>query len=74
MLTESVLLALIGGIFHLILSVWGIKVFVAFVPRSFPHIETIALDSHVLAFTFAISVLAGWYLVWRPHFGLRRLA
>jgi putative ABC transport system permease protein len=59
MLTESVLLALVGGIFGCLFSVWGIKLFVAFAPRGFPHIEAVTLDSRVLAFTFTICVLAG---------------
>jgi putative ABC transport system permease protein len=68
MLTETALLALLGGIFGLILSVWGIKLFSAFAPRSFPHIEAITIDSRVLVFTFAICVLAGVVFGLAPAF------
>jgi putative ABC transport system permease protein len=68
MLTESVLLAMLGGIFGLILSVWAIKLFGAFAPRSFPHIEDVTMDSRVLAFTFAICVLAGVVFGLAPAF------
>jgi putative ABC transport system permease protein len=68
MLTESALLALLGGILGLLISVWGIKLFAAFAPRSFPHIAAITLDSRVLSFTFAICVLAGVVFGLAPAF------
>lgn len=59
LLTESVLLALIGGTIGLILAKFGTSAAIAAMPRGMPRAEEISLDLRVLAFTFAISVLAG---------------
>jgi predicted permease len=59
MLTESVLLSFGAGILGLLFSIWGIKLFVAISPQWFPHTKVISIDSRVLWFTFAISVLTG---------------
>jgi putative ABC transport system permease protein len=58
-LTESVLLAVAGGILGLVFSIWGIKLFVALSPQWFPHTKTISIDARVLWFTLAISVFTG---------------
>jgi len=59
MLTESVLLAMSGGLLGLVLSVWGIKLFIALAPRWLPQAKTISIDARVLGFTFAISLATG---------------
>lgn len=59
MLTESVLLALFGGILGLIVCVAGIKLLLALTPASFPHGQGLTLDVRVLSFTFVIAILTG---------------
>ena len=59
MLTESTLLALAGGIFGLVLSIWGIKLFVMLSPWWFPQTDAISIDARVLGFTLGISILSG---------------
>jgi len=59
MLTESVLLALLGGMLGLALSFWGIKAFVTLAPQWYPQAREIAIDARVLGFTLAISILTG---------------
>jgi putative ABC transport system permease protein len=59
LLTESVLLAVIGGTLGLLLTVVGIKVFIALMPDSIPRVGEISLDWRVLAFTFGLSTLTG---------------
>jgi predicted permease len=59
LLTESVLLALIGGALGLLLAKFGTAAAVAAVPRTMPRAEEIGLDLHVLSFTLLISVLSG---------------
>lgn len=59
LLTESLLLALIGGILGLFVAKFGTTATLASVPRSLPRSEDIGLDLRVLLFTMAISILAG---------------
>ncbi len=59
MLTESVLLALIGGALGLALAWWGTTEIVKFAPANIPRLEEISLDWRVLLFTLAVSVITG---------------
>lgn len=58
-LTESVLVSLLGGIAGLVLTIWGIKAYIRLAPAWFPLTEEVGIDGHVLAFTTAIAVLSG---------------
>ena len=59
LLTESVLLALAGGALGLLLAHWGTQAALGALPAELPRAAEIRLDSHVLLFTLAISLLAG---------------
>ena len=59
LLTESVLLAGIGGVVGLLIAKWGTHAALAMLPRALPRAAGISLDGRVLAFTFMISLLAG---------------
>ncbi|MGC2694310.1 MAG: ABC transporter permease [Candidatus Angelobacter sp.] len=59
LLTESLLLAIIGGALGLFLAKFGTTAALAAVPRTLPRSEDIGLDPRVLLFTLAISLLAG---------------
>ncbi|MGA7633923.1 MAG: ABC transporter permease [Terriglobales bacterium] len=59
LLTESVLLALIGGALGLLLAAWGTRAALGVLPTTLPRAEEIGLDARVLLFTLAISVFAG---------------
>lgn len=59
LLTESVLLALAGGLLGLLLATWGTHAALRSLPAALPRAEEIGLDAHVLIFTTAISLLAG---------------
>jgi len=58
-LTESLLLALLGGGAGLLLSVWGTRVLVALSPAAVPRVETITVDRRVLLFAFTASIFTG---------------
>ena len=59
LLTESVLLALAGGVAGVLLAVWGTGAALAVVPDALPRAEQISLDAQVLVFATGISLLAG---------------
>jgi putative ABC transport system permease protein len=59
LLTESLLLSLIGGGCGLFLADWGITALIHIAPASLPHANTIRLDSSVLVFTLGVSLVAG---------------
>src|SRR5947209_2599392 len=72
LLTESVLLALVGGVFGLLLAKLGTAAALAAVPQNMPRAEQIGLDLRVLLFTFAISVSAGIIFGLAPAWRLTR--
>ncbi len=59
LLSESVLLATIGGALGLVIALWGTQGLVALVPKQVPRAENIQLDTRVLFFTLGISVVTG---------------
>ncbi len=59
LLTESVLLALMGGITGLLLALWGIDVLRNASLDSIPPTAEINLDTNVLAFTLFVSLVTG---------------
>ncbi len=59
LLTESVLLALVGGALGLLLAVWGTRAALGVLPTALPRAEEIGLNVRVLLFTLAIALFAG---------------
>ncbi len=59
LLTESVVLAVCGGLAGVILARWGLDAMLALAPTSLPRITEIHLDSGVLLFSLALSVVTG---------------
>jgi putative ABC transport system permease protein len=59
LLTESVLLALCGGLVGMLLARWGLDALLALAPASLPRVTDIRLDGGVLVFSLALSVLTG---------------
>ena len=59
LLTESLVLSLVGGFLGLMLAKWGTAAAVAAVPQSLPRAEEIGIDFRVLLFTLSISVITG---------------
>ncbi len=58
-LSETLLLALTGGVLGLIFAHFGVKLIVAFLAQSLPRTTDITVDGWVLAFTLVISLLTG---------------
>ncbi len=59
LMTESVLLALAGGAFGLLLARAGVRVLVALAPVDLPRAGSIRLDPVAYVFAFAIAILVG---------------
>ncbi|MGB9403434.1 MAG: ABC transporter permease [Candidatus Acidiferrales bacterium] len=59
LLTESLLLAAMGGALALFVADDGIRILVALHPASIPGVEKIGLDASVMAFTFGLAMVAG---------------
>src|SRR5262249_33270465 len=59
LLTESVILSLLGGALGLFVGYWGIDLLLALAPPGLPRTNEIHLDLRVLAFTLSVSVVCG---------------
>jgi predicted permease len=57
--TESLLLALLGGIAGWPLAVWGLHAVLALAPPDLPRITTVAIDLRALLFALGITLLTG---------------
>jgi putative ABC transport system permease protein len=59
LLTESMLLSLLGGALGLALALWNFNAIVAALPAHMPRAAEIHVDRQVLVFTFAVAVMTG---------------
>jgi putative ABC transport system permease protein len=59
LLTESLMLAVAGGIIGVVLAKWGLSILLALVPQDLPRLSEVSLDTQVLIFSAAISLLTG---------------
>ena len=59
LLTESMLLAVLGGALGVLLAWWGLRLLVDLSPANIPRLENIRLDGRVLWFTLGLSLLTG---------------
>ncbi len=72
LLAESALQAVAGGAAGLLLARWAIFVLVRISPNAVPRLSETAIDARVLAFTLAVSLLAGLLFGTAPAMALRR--
>ncbi len=63
LLTESMLLAVIGGVAGLLLAQWGVDALIAAIPENrlgaMPYLRGLKVDGSILAFTAGLSLLTG---------------
>jgi putative ABC transport system permease protein len=59
LLTESVLLGVLGGAVGLLIAIWSLDLLVSLKPANLPRLAEIGINRTVFIFTFAISVLTG---------------
>ncbi|MFN7944435.1 MAG: ABC transporter permease [Blastocatellia bacterium] len=59
LLSESLLLALAGGLFGLLLGYWMVDLLITFSPPGTPRVDEITLDRTATGFTLAVTLLTG---------------
>ena len=59
LLTESILISLVGGAAGLVIAWWGSSLLIALKPENLPRLQEINLDPRVFAFTLGVSILTG---------------
>jgi putative ABC transport system permease protein len=59
LLTESLMLSLLGGLAGLLVATWGVKLLVKMNPGNIARLEESAVDGRALGFTCAAAVIVG---------------
>ena len=63
LLTESLLLSLVGGAAGLVIAYWGVPALVAAIPQqqliAMPFLKNLGLDAGILTFSFVLSLITG---------------
>ena len=73
LVTESIVLSLLGGIVGLGIAYTGSQVLVAWNPENIPRVTEVSLSSPVLVFTIGVSVLTGLLFGLIPALQMSRL-
>ncbi|MCU1267452.1 MAG: hypothetical protein JWM21_3770 [Acidobacteria bacterium] len=71
LLTETTLISLVGGAVGLLLAYWGLYALLK-LPQNFVRAESVTLETRVLLFGLAVSVLTGWLFGLVPALQLAR--
>jgi putative ABC transport system permease protein len=73
-LSESAVLAFLGGALGSVAAVWGVKLLVRLSPAALPGVAKISVDGRALAFTLAISCIACFLFGLAPTLAAGRMA
>jgi predicted permease len=68
LLTESVLLSILGGLGGALIAMWGTGALIAAVPGSLPRTDEFSIDWHVLAYALAAALITGILFGLAPAF------
>src|SRR5215813_3032190 len=74
LLTESMLLALAGGLFGALSATWGVKLLLKLAPESIPRLSQIGIDGRALGWTALVSLLTGVLFGLAPAWQSSRLS
>ncbi|HEX6183711.1 MAG TPA: ABC transporter permease [Pyrinomonadaceae bacterium] len=74
LLTESLLLAVVGGALGLLLAWWGVELLLALSPRDVLDLGGVSLNIPVLVFTLGVSLLTGIVFGVVPAFEASRVS
>jgi len=72
LLTENLVLAMIGGTLGVLFALWGVDALVAASPPDTPRLSEVTVDARVLGFAFVITILAGLAFGSAPAWALSR--
>ena len=73
LLTESLLLSIIGGVAGVLLALWAIDLLVSWNPSNLPRVAELGLDRNVLLFTVGLTSLTGVFFGLAPALQASRL-
>lgn len=73
LLTESVMLAIVGGAAGLLLASFGTDLLIAITPTDIPRIAETSVDSRVLLFTLSVATITGLVMGIIPAINASRL-
>jgi putative ABC transport system permease protein len=73
LLTESLVLSLVGGLAGLLAALWGIHFLEKLVPGGIAAVTTLRVDAPVLGFTLGVSLLTGLIFGLAPAFQALRV-
>ena len=59
LLTESVLIALVGGVLGVLVAFWGVDLILALDPGEVPRVAPVSVDGWALGFALILSVVTG---------------
>ena len=68
LLTESVLLAVAGGVLGAILALWGTNALLAVSSKNLLDLRSVVVDPRLLAFTAALSIVSGLLFGFLPSY------
>jgi ABC-type antimicrobial peptide transport system permease subunit len=71
-LTESLLLAVVGGALGILFASWSVRFLVATTTLDIPRLDEVRLDSSVLVFAFCLTLLTGLVFGALPAWRLTR--
>ncbi|HEY7877932.1 MAG TPA: ABC transporter permease [Gemmatimonadaceae bacterium] len=72
LLTESLMLAAIGGVLGLVVAVAGVRALVALSPPGLPRVDAIRVDGSVFVFALAATTIVGLAVGFVPALGAAR--
>ena len=73
LLTESLLLSLLGGAAGAALATWGVDLLLALGPQDIPRLQSVQVDGAALGFTLLVSLATGVLFGLAPAWHARRI-
>ena len=74
LLTESILIAIVGGAVGVLFAWWGTNLLIALKPQNLPRLDEIGVDLRVFGFTLVVSLLTGLIFGLLPAWSASRAA